>query len=279
MSRERLAWRRARIVDACLLLAVLATLWHVAIRSSASPAPRDDDARVGPLTDVGVRAPHAELWTSRDIERTAVLVLDTACPACLASRPLYRELGRIAADTPGTRLIVVSETPIPAVRQWLDEGGVQGRVVRTPSRKALGILSTPTLLLANSEGIVTDISVGMLNQADTARFKARLRGDTQAQPLRLPYSLREASASARPDTNAWIGSQLLDTRTSDEFARAHSPGALNIPEDQLPIRASTQLQRSQPLFLDCRYGERTKCRLTAGQLARQGFADVTVVLR
>jgi len=32
-------------------------------------------------------------------------------------------------------------------------------------------------------------------------------------------------------------------------------------------------------FLDCRYGERTKCRLTAGQLARQGFADVTVVLR
>jgi hypothetical protein len=52
-----------------------------------------------------------------------------------------------------------------------------------------------------------------------------------------------------------------------------------IPEDQLPIRASAQLQRAQPLFLDCRYGEQAMCRLTAGQLARQGFADATVMLR
>jgi rhodanese-related sulfurtransferase len=279
MSSERKTSFRARSIDACLLVAVLATLWHIATASSASQALRRNDQPIGPMMDVGVRVPSAELWESSDIGRTAILVLDIACPTCLASRPFYRELGRVVADTPGTRLIVLSESPIPAVRKWLDEGGIGGRVVRVPSRKALGILSTPTLLLANSEGLVTDISIGMLNQADSARFKARLRGDIEAQPLRLPYSLREVSVSEQPNTDAWIGPQLVDTRDRAAFVREHSPGAVNIPDDELALRAPAELRRSQSLFVDCRYGDQAECRLTAGRLVRQGFATVTVVLR
>lgn len=229
--------------------------------------------------DVGVRVPNAELWLGSDIERTAILVLDIACHACLASRPFHRELGRIVADTRSTQLIVLSENPIPVVRQWLDEGGIAGRAVRIPSRKALGILATPMLLLANSEGLVTDISIGTLNQADSARFEARLRGDIEAQPLVLPYSLREASVSEQPHTDTWIGPQLVDTRERLDFAREHSPGAVNIPDDELAVRAPAELRRSQPVFVDCRYGDQAECRLAAGRLVRQGFASVTVVLR
>ena len=266
-------------VNACLLVAVVGTLWHFAVVSSPSQAFEQNDESIGPLMDAGVRIPIAELWKSSEIERTAVLLLDIGCWACLASRPFYGELDRIVADTPGTRLVILSNNPIPAVRKWLDEGGIRGRVVQIPSLMALGVLETPTLLLATSDGVVTDVSFGLLDEAGSANFKARLRGDVEAQPLVLPYSFKEASVSERPDVDNLAGIQLLDTRDRRDFEREYSAKAVNIPKDELAVRALVELSTSRPVFIDCRYDDRTQCRLAGGRLVRQGFASVTVLLR
>lgn len=278
MSNESKTSVGARALNACLLAALLGTLWHLAVASSASQALEQNDRPIGPLMDAGVRIQLNELWTSSNSQRTVVLVLDLGCGACLASREFYGELDRIVGDTPGTRLVILTENPIPAVRKWLDEGGIGGRVVRIPSRMALGILATPTLLLANSDGVVTDISIGILDRADSAHFKSRLRADVEAPPLLLPYSLKEASLDEYSDVATLAGAQLLDTRDRAGFKREHSPRAVNIPADELEVRAHIELNTSRPVFIDCRYDEQAQCRLVGARLVRQGFTTVTVLL-
>lgn len=277
MSREPKTSLSSWKVNACLLAAFLGTVGHFALVASSSRSLKRGNPPIGPLMDVRVRVPIAELWESNGFERTAVLFLDVACEACQASLPFYSEVDRVVAETPGTRLVVLSENPIPAVRMWLNEGGVGGRVVRIPSRMALGVLATPTLLLANSEGVVTDISIGILDRADSARFMARLRGDVEAKPLLLPYSFTEASVSAHPDAEA--GALLVDTRDRVDFRREHSPQAINIPEDELAVRAPIELSTSQGIFIDCRYDDQAQCRLAGGRLVRLGFTKVIVLMR
>lgn len=279
MSRLRLTSSRGRILDACLLAAIVATLWHVAAASPA-PEPRPPKGEpLGPMLDAGVRVPIPELWENTSLQRTAILIMDVACPACMLSRPFYRDLDRLVGETPGTRLVILSENPIPIVRTWLEEGGIGGRIVRIPSRRAFGIMATPTLLLADREGVVTDISIGILNRADSDRLNARLRGDTRTQPLRLPYSFSEVSVSARPGLESAIGSQLVDTRDRVQFAKEHSPAAVNIPDDELEVRAAAELRQSLAVFIDCRYADPAECRLAGLRLGRQGFSTITSVLR
>jgi len=120
--------KRRWVVDSCLALVILASLWRVAVVSSGN----NDEETLGPIVDVGVQLP--------------VTVLQSV-------------------------------------------GGVHR------SRKALGFLGTPTLMLTQASGVISDIAFGALGESRAAQFKAKLRGETSAQPLRLPFSIKELSTS------------------------------------------------------------------------------------
>ena len=51
--------------------------------------------------------------------------------------------------------------------------------------------------------------------------------------------------------------QLVDVRTHDEYAAGHVAEARHIPLDELP-RAAGALDRSRPVVLYCRGGERSR---------------------
>jgi TonB family protein len=61
---------------------------------------------------------------------------------------------------------------------------------------------------------------------------------------------------------------VLDVRERDEFARRHSPGAINIPRNELAIRAYIELDRNQPVVVDCSFTETVLCNSAAGVLRR-----------
>jgi len=68
---------------------------------------------------------------------------------------------------------------------------------------------------------------------------------------------------------------LLDVRTPREFDRAHVPGAVNIPLDQLEARVDELApHRDGPIHVICQSGGRS--RRAAGQLAAAGFDVVDV---
>jgi phage shock protein E len=68
------------------------------------------------------------------------------------------------------------------------------------------------------------------------------------------------------------GVQVVDVRTSHEFAAAHVPGAKNIPVDQIAARADELGSSSTPVLLYCRSGHRAA--IAREMLQRQGFTAV-----
>ena len=61
--------------------------------------------------------------------------------------------------------------------------------------------------------------------------------------------------------------QLVDVRSATEFATAHLPGAVNIPLEQIELRAA-DLETNSPVVLVCQGG--TRARLAKDLLASSG---------
>jgi rhodanese-related sulfurtransferase len=67
-------------------------------------------------------------------------------------------------------------------------------------------------------------------------------------------------ASSRPT--------VLDIRERDDFRRAHHAGAVNIPRDEISIRAYIELDRLRPVVIDCSRAETRDCHSVARTLLR-----------
>lgn len=67
------------------------------------------------------------------------------------------------------------------------------------------------------------------------------------------------------------GAQIVDVRSSSEFASAHAPGSVNIPLPEIGKRAS-ELDRSRPVIVCCASG--TRSAMARFKLRRQGFERV-----
>jgi phage shock protein E len=67
------------------------------------------------------------------------------------------------------------------------------------------------------------------------------------------------------------GAQIVDVRSSSEFASGHAPGSVNIPLPEIGERAS-ELDRNRPVIVCCASG--TRSAMARLKLRRQGFASV-----
>lgn len=66
---------------------------------------------------------------------------------------------------------------------------------------------------------------------------------------------------------------IVDARTTEEFAEAHIPGAVLIPEYEISDRAAAELpNRDQLILVYCRSGRRS--RIASQALAELGYSNV-----
>lgn len=66
---------------------------------------------------------------------------------------------------------------------------------------------------------------------------------------------------------------VLDVRTPEEYAEAHIPGAINVPNEEIGEDAVAQLpDKDQLILVYCRSGNRSK--QAAQKLADQGYTNV-----
>lgn len=94
--------------------------------------------------------------------RTLVLVLQKGCHFCADSAPFYQRLARGVAEGGSVRLVAVFPQQVKEARQYLRGLEVPIEDVRQMQVGELGVKLTPTLILVNSEGIVTDSWFGRL---------------------------------------------------------------------------------------------------------------------
>jgi hypothetical protein len=103
--------------------------------------------------------------------RTLVLAISTTCHFCKDSVPFYQKLGATGTDV---KMVAVLPQPVTEAQQYLGGAGVRVDEVRQVSLNTLGVRGTPTLLLVNDVGVVTDVWVGKLQPDQEAQVLTAL---------------------------------------------------------------------------------------------------------
>src|SRR5260370_10840706 len=107
--------------------------------------------------------------------RTLVLALSTQCHFCTESAPFYQGVAQERAKNSNLRLVAVFPQPIQEGQKYLKELGVNVDDVRQSQLETLGVSGTPTLIMANNQGIVDDSWHGKLSSDKEAEVLRRLK--------------------------------------------------------------------------------------------------------
>ncbi len=230
---------------------------------------------VGPPVARGMKLPSLNINQSAT-EQVLLLALSSQCHFCSESAPLYR---RITQEISGKQIRVVALLP-----QSVDEGreylrGLQVSVddVRQVDLRALGIFTTPTVLLLDRDGTVDDVWVGKLSTNMEFSLLDRIRNNAQRvrlvdtdYPHILASELRDALADRKPFT-------IVDVDSREEFEGEHIPGAINIPSDELEMRAEDELRSAAHIVLYCRCPSDAVAIGALDQLNNSDFKNVSVL--
>jgi hypothetical protein len=107
--------------------------------------------------------------------RTLLLAISTTCHFCKDSVPFYQKLSAAEKDV---KMVAVLPQPVAEAQQYLGSAGVRVDEVRQVPLNTLGVRGTPTLLLVNDVGIVTDVWVGKLPPDQEAQVLTALQKKT-----------------------------------------------------------------------------------------------------
>lgn len=108
-------------------------------------------------------------------ERHVVLVLQKGCHFCTESAPFYKRLIGALAKRTDVQLIAALPQSVGESRQYLDGLGVAVNDVKQADPSSVGATGTPTLLLVDKAGKVTDVWVGKLPPEKEQEVFSRLQ--------------------------------------------------------------------------------------------------------
>ena len=95
--------------------------------------------------------------------------------------------------------------------------------------------------------------------------------NTQKEQEMVYMNITAQQAKEIMDTQE--GYIILDTRTQEEYATGHIPGAIVLPHDEVLKKAETVLpDKSQLILVYCRSGRRSK--LAAEDLVKLGYTNI-----
>lgn len=106
-------------------------------------------------------------------KQTVVLYLSTTCRYCNESVPFYQRLIKEKSEQGFEIVAILSQNPEEA-KSYLKTHDLNLSQVFSSSLSSLGVTSTPTLLLVNQDGVVSDFWRGKLNPDKEAEVLAKL---------------------------------------------------------------------------------------------------------
>ena len=106
--------------------------------------------------------------------RTLVLAISTRCHFCTESAPFFKKIEKERASD--LKLVAVLPQPVEEARKYLEGEGVQVDEVRQASLQSIGVAGTPTLLLVDGRGRISDVWRGKLQPVDEEKVIATVRG-------------------------------------------------------------------------------------------------------
>jgi hypothetical protein len=107
--------------------------------------------------------------------KTLVLALSTGCRFCTESGPFYQRLAQERAKSQNIRLVAVFPQPVAEAQKYLSDLGVSVDEVRQAPLDSIGVMATPTLILANADGAVAESWRGKLPGEKESELLAKLK--------------------------------------------------------------------------------------------------------
>jgi len=106
---------------------------------------------------------------------TLVLALSTGCRFCTESGPFYQRLAQERAKNQNIRLVAVFPQPVAEGQKYLSDLGVTVDEVQQARLDSIGVVATPTLILANADGAVLESWTGKLPGEKESELLAKLK--------------------------------------------------------------------------------------------------------
>jgi hypothetical protein len=271
-------WRRydrSRIVDVIIVLTAIVTLsrYVVTKRAAASVIAHASP----PIQPGGALQIEGIDWSAAD--RTIVVLISPTCPACNASGAFYQRLTQAVRTVPQTRLVFIAAEPTPDVRAWLQQLNLASeRVVEVSKPAWLGFFVVPSLVIVDRHGVITDLMANRLTDAEQISVLARVAA-SPGPALNNAVAARELSGE---DFDRLIAAEhpiVLDVRSRDAFKRAARSGSINIPMDELQIRAPIELAAGTAVAIDCADVPMPSCRQVGMSLTHEGGRTVWLLPR
>jgi rhodanese-related sulfurtransferase len=141
-----------------------------------------------------------------------------------------------------------------------------------------GVKATPTLWVVGQDRQVLLAYLGRLSHVTQGRIEGILRGQLQASAAWADY-FPEISSHDLRNLEFAKDAQIIDVRPRIPFSQNHRRGALNIPLDELSVRAPEEMDFSKPAVIDCSWSDPRMCDSAAYQLGRAGFRRVYIFNR
>jgi hypothetical protein len=163
-------YKRAELVANVAIIIVAVVLCAVMVQRFFLTKP----ARPSPVVAVGTKVNLSGVeWAKNG--KTLLVVLQKGCRFCAESAPFYQRLVRDTAGREGLRLVAVLPQQVDEGKQYLNDLGVLIDEVRQAPPNDLGVRGTPTLLLLDGSGVVTDSWVGKLTPEKEDEVLHRLK--------------------------------------------------------------------------------------------------------
>lgn len=278
MSKSGLL-RSTEIAANVVFIIVVLFLGALLIKRQFYSSPRETSPPGGEskiLTDGQTKLPLAEVdWKRSDL--TLVLVLNEQCKFCSASGEFYRRLTEAARSR---QVPVVAALPGDAEesQRYLSSLGLSIPAVRRATPQTLGVPGTPTLILVNGEGTVVDAWVGKLKAPEEDEVLKRLEArKATPEPVSEDKAERLDPDKLKSLLDAGGNVVLLDIRERADYRLEHIRGALNIPYDELEVRAVNEINPSDAVVTYSRWGDTLMPEEARRALQTFGFNKVFVL--
>lgn len=158
------------IITAALLLGIVSVRNHL-LSDSTEHTPLKNQAP----TEMKVSLPDVD-WAKNG--RTLLLALSSTCHYCSESAPFYQ---RIIEQRGNTHIIAIFPELVSESKEYLRNLGVYVDEIKQIPLDSLEVRGTPTLMLVNNAGLVTDVWIGKLPPSEETEVLNRLHSNPSSK--------------------------------------------------------------------------------------------------
>lgn len=136
--------------------------------------PKTDDLKTSSVNPIGKSIPLQDInW--KDNKSTLVLYLSNTCGYCSSSGPFYQELVKKNSENK-IKLVTVLPQSVDDGKEYMKKLGVNIEDIYSSRLTEIGVSATPTILLVNEDGVVSEMWRGRLSPEKENELLKRLFG-------------------------------------------------------------------------------------------------------